>query len=343
MMQLTDIDAELAHWNDLQPTSPTWGLLLGNGASLAVWKNFAYDSLFDIAQTTRANPMSRTELAVFSALNTSNFEPVLNALKTTMRVNAALTISSSSPRNRYFAIKEALIHAIRSVHIPWRLVQETALARISAELRRYHSVYSTNYDLLAYWAVMHAPGHFDDQFGEQATFDLHASTAKTTRMLYLHGGMHLVKNLDGTVRKLLSSGSTLLGSFAINALDDVPLFVCEGSSEEKLRIIRSSDYLSFCHAQLAQHTDALCIFGHGLGKQDAHILAAIQQARPKRIAISIFARSEAFILHQKRHYLALFAEQQIEVEFFNAQTHPLGNPELLVPVSELKKIGGAAH
>src|SRR5690606_10460737 len=111
--------------------------------------------------------------------------------------------------------------------------------------RCYHSVYSTNYDLLAYWAVMHAPEHFDDRFGELATFDPHAPAAKATRMLYLHGGMHLVKNLDGSVRKLLSSGSTLLGSFAINALDDVPLFICEGSSEEKLKIIRSSDYLSF--------------------------------------------------------------------------------------------------
>lgn len=342
-MQLTEIDAELANWSNLQPTSPGWDLLMGNGASLAVWKNFAYDSLFDIAQTTRSNPMSRTELAVFSALNTSNFEPVLNALKTTMRVNAALTISSSSPRNRYFAIKEALIHAIRSGHIPWRLVEENTLARLSAELSRYHSVYSTNYDLLAYWAVMHTPEHFDDQFGEQATFGLHATKAKATRMLYLHGGMHLVKNLDGTVRKLLSSGSTLLGSFAINALDDVPLFICEGTSEEKLEIIRRSDYLSFCHAQLAQHTDALCIFGHALGKQDTHILNAIRQARPKRIAISIYPRSEAFIEHQKRHYLTLFAEQQTELTFFNAQTHPLGHPDLLVPVSQLKTLGGSAH
>ncbi len=343
-MQSTDIDAELANWNDLRTTSDDrWGLLMGNGASLAVWKNFAYDSLFDLSQTTRSNPMSRTELAVFSALETSNFEPVLNALKTTMRVNAALTISSSSPRNRYFAIKEALIHAIRSVHIPWRLMEENTLAQISAELRQYHSIYSTNYDLLAYWAVMHAPEHFDDRFDEQATFDAHADNAKQARMFYLHGGMHLVKNLDGTVRKLLSSGSTLLGSFAINALDDVPLFICEGTSEEKLRIIRSSDYLSFCHAQLAQHADALCIFGHALGKQDTHIVDAIRQARPKRIAISIYPRSEAFIAHQKRHYLTLFAEQPIDLTFFNAQTHPLGNPDLLVSASRLKTLGGAAH
>lgn len=333
-MQLTEIDAGLADWNQLRTTrDENWGLLLGNGASLAVWKNFAYDSLFDLSQTTRSNPMSRTELAVFNAMETNNFEPVLSALKSAMRVNAALTVSSSSPRNRYFAIKEALIHAIRSVHIPWKLIEIDTLARLNTELQRYTSVYSTNYDLLAYWAVMHEPEFFDDLFNDEATFNLHASRATATRVLYLHGGMHLVKNLDGTVRKLLSSESTLLGSFAINALDDVPLFISEGTSAEKMKIIRTSDYLSFCHAQLAQHGDALCIFGHALGKQDAHIVDAIRQARPKRIAISILPRSDAFVEFQKRHYRAVFVDMDTELSFFDAKSHPLGAADLLVPVS----------
>lgn len=331
MMQLTDIDAALADWNDLRTDSDgPWGLLMGNGASVAVWKNFAYDSLFELSQTTRSNPMSRTELAVFSAMETNNFEPVLAALKSAMRVNAALTVSSSSPRNRYFAIKEALIHAIRSVHTPWKLIQPDTLARLNAELQRYTSVYSSNYDLLTYWAVMHAPEPFEDLFNDDATFNLHATQAKGTRVLYLHGGMQLVKNLNGTVRKLQSSESSLLGSFAINALDDVPLFISEGSSAEKIKIIRTSDYLSFCHGQLAQHRDALCIFGHSLGKQDAHIIAAIRQACPKRIAISILPRSEAFVISQKRRYLELFADLQTQVTFFDAKSHPLGNPNLRV-------------
>lgn len=330
-MQLTKMDAGLADWNDLRNAhGESWGLLMGNGASLAVWKNFAYDSLFDLSQTTRSNPMSRTELAVFSAMETHNFEPVLAALKSAMRVNAALTISSSSPRNRYFAIKEALIHAIRSVHIPWKLIEATTLARLNAELQRYATVYSSNYDLLAYWSVMHAPEHFDDLFSDDATFNLHATRANATRVLYLHGGMHLVKNLDGTVRKLLSSESSLLGSFAINALDDVPLFISEGTSAEKMKLIRTSDYLSFCHGQLAQHGDALCIFGHALGKQDAHIIAAIRQARPKRIAISVLPRSDAFIEFQKRHYLGLLGDLDIELSFFDAQSHPLGSADFLV-------------
>jgi len=339
-MEFTDFDAELADWPTLQTAYPCTGLLMGNGASLAVWKNFAYDSLFELAQTTRNKPLSATELALFKSMETENFEPVLSGLKVAMRVNAALTISSSSPRNRYFAIKEALIHGIRSAHIPWRLMQAGSIAHISQALSQYQTVYSTNYDLLAYWAVMHGAQPFDDLFDDDAEFNLHRTDSSATRILYLHGGMHLVKNFDGSVRKLLSSESTLLGSFAINALDDVPLFVCEGRSEEKMKIVRGSDYLSFCHGELAQHQGALCIFGHALGKQDRHILAAILQARPQSLAISILPRSEAFIQHQKRHYSALFEGQNIELRFFNAKTHPLGSDALAVPVARLKEALG---
>ena len=337
-MEFTDFDTELADWNELRHTHPCSGLLLGNGASRAVWKNFAYDSLFELAQTTRNKPLSPTELALFKSMETENFEPVLSGLKVAMRVNAALTISSSSPRNRYFAIKEALIHGIRSAHIPWRLMQASSIAQISQALSQYQTVYSTNYDLLAYWAVMHGAQPFDDLFDDDAVFNLHRTASHATRILYLHGGMHLVKNFDGTTRKLLSSESTLLGSFAVNALEDVPLFVCEGRSADKMKIIRGSDYLSYCHAQLAGHQGALCIFGHALGKQDRHILDAVLQARPKTLAISVFPRSDAFIQHQKRHYSALFEGQNIELKFFDAGTHPLGDARLLVPVERLKEV-----
>lgn len=334
-MEFTDFDAELADWNELRATTPFSDLLVGNGASVAVWKNFSYYSLFEESETTRNKPLSHTELAVFNALDTRNFEPVLSALKSAMRVNAALTISSSSPRNRYFAIKEALIHAVRSVHIPWRLVNEKSLLRINQELSQYRNVFSTNYDLLCFWAVMQSPEKFNDLFDDNAIFDSSRSTADTTRMLYLHGGLHLVKNLDGSVRKLMSSESTLLGSFAINALDDVPIFISEDSSANKVKMIRHTDYLGFCHAQLANPKDALCVFGHALGKQDAHIVDAIRLANPKTIAFSITPRSQGFIQQQKRHYSSLFAGQGVTLKFYDAKTHPLGDPTFSVSTKGL--------
>jgi hypothetical protein len=128
----------------------------------------------------------------------------------------------------------------------------------------------------------------------------------------------------------------LLGSFAINntikTLDDVPLFVNEGPSADKLKTIRSSDYLSFCYEQLLAHGDALCIFGHALGEQDSHIVRALRLAKPKTVAISIYPRSVAFIQHQKRHYAKLFEGTGVELRFFDSKTHALGNSKLSVPV-----------
>ncbi|NWE49331.1 DUF4917 family protein [Pseudomonas gingeri] len=330
-MEFQEFDAELEDWNALRAEIPFKGLLIGNGASLAVWPKFSYDSLFEKAQTTRNRPLGLSELAVFKALDTSNFEQVLSALKSTIKVNAALTINSSSPRNRYFAIKEALIHAVRSVHIPWKFVEPGSLARINTELGNYQTLYSTNYDLLNYWAIMQAPQSFKDLFwNADATFDLGNTATQGTRILYLHGGLHLVKNLDGSTRKLLSSESTLLGSFAINTLGDVPLFVSEGSAEDKLKAIRNSDYLAYCYGQLSEHQGALCVFGHDLGEQDQHIVQALHDARIQTLAISIHPRSKAFIQHQKRRFAKLFVGRDVTLRFFDAKSHPLGSPQLLV-------------
>ena len=334
-MQTPALTGELEDWSALSNSINFPELLIGNGASLAVWRKFAYFSLFDEAQTTQSRPLSPTELSVFRALDTSNFEQVLSALKNSIRVNAALTINSSSPRHRYFAIKEALIHAVRSLHIPWSQMQASSLARINSALSQYQTVYSGNYDLLNYWAVMQNPQAFEQMFHDpDSTFEPgnHARQSDATRMFYLHGGMHLVKNLDGSTRILNSSESTLLASFAINHLGDIPLFVNEGSSADKLKAIRSSDYLSFCYSQLASPKQALCIFGHNLAAQDQHLVQALLQAGLKTLAISIYPHNPLFIQQQKQHYAALFAGQEVQLRFFDALSHPLGDPALRVTV-----------
>jgi hypothetical protein len=337
MTDFQDVDAQLEDWNALRATASFSGLLVGNGASRAVWDDFGYDSLFENARTVEEKPLSQSELSVFDAMQTRSFEQVLSALKTTSRVNKALAVSSAAPRNRYYAIKEALINTVHAVHIPWRLVVPSSLAMINQELGRYRTVFTTNYDLLNYWATQHQPDAINDLFqGAESSFDLSATATDKTRLLYLHGGLHLVRNQDGTARKLMSTEGTLLGSFAINntikTLDDVPLFVNEGPAQDKLKTIRSSDYLSFCYDQLLGHGDGLCLFGHALGEQDSHIIHALRQAKPQRLAISIYPRSKAFIQHQKRHYAKVFEGTGSELRFFDSKTHALGSPKLTVPV-----------
>ncbi|MGE8146856.1 DUF4917 family protein [Pseudomonas frederiksbergensis] len=337
MTDFQDVDAQLEDWNALRTTASFSGLLLGNGASRAVWDDFGYDSLFENARTVEEKPLSQSELSVFDALQTRSFEQVLSALKITSRVNKALAVSSAAPRNRYYAIKEALINTVHAVHIPWRLVVPSTLATINQEMGRYRTVFTTNYDLLGNWAIQHQPEALTDLFhGTEPSFDLSASATDKTRVLYLHGGLHLVRNQDGTARKLMTTEGTLLGSFAINntikTLDDVPLFVNEGPAQDKLKTIRSSDYLSFCYDQLLGHVEGLCIFGQALGEQDSHIIHALRQAKPKVVAVSIYPRTKAFIQHQKRHYAKVFEGTGVELRFFDSKTHALGSTKLRVPV-----------
>jgi hypothetical protein len=127
---------------------------------------------------------------------------------------------------------------VHAVHIPWRLVQASTLATINQELARYRTVFTTNYDLLNYWAIQHRRASTTCSAAPTPGFDLSATATAQTRLLYLHGGLHLVRNQDGTARKLMSTEGTLLG-FAINntikTLDDVPLFVSEGRARTSSR------------------------------------------------------------------------------------------------------------
>ncbi|EIK98151.1 hypothetical protein PMM47T1_02759 [Pseudomonas sp. M47T1] len=327
-MELDAFDASLGQWPHLH--FHCTGLLLGNGASRAMWRNFAYDSLFERAQKVRNKPLGQTDLALFKSMGTENFEQVLSALNVTIRVNAALAISASAPLNRYYAIKEALIHAMRSVHIPFRLVPTDALQGIASHLRQYATVYSSNYDLLLSWAIEQAAEGFDDLFDVDQGFDVRRTRSEATRVLHLHGGLHLIRQVDGTTRKRNALGSALLDGFAINQPGEVPLFVNEGRCADKQRAIRQSDYLSWCHGQLAGHQGPLCLFGHSLGEQDRYLLDAIEQADVQQLAISIFPLSDAWIISQKRYFTTLFRGR--ELHFFDTTSHPLGAPALNVPV-----------
>ena len=326
------LDATLTPWPELAARHPCDALLLGNGASRVLWKPFGYFSLFEEAQRAgRKKGLAISDQALFKSLATELFEPVLSALNTTVRTNAALAINSTAPLNRYYSIKEALIHAVRTVHLPWPLMPATTLATLNQALRGYRSVYTSNYDLLLPWAVQHAPHGFAELFDEQGFFDVRRTNGEGTRVLHLHGGLHLLKLPDGTTRQRSADSAELLDGFAVNIPGEVPLFVNEDRSDEKLRAIRNSDYLGWCLGQLAQESQGLCLFGQHLDSSDQHLLEAIRQARPKHLSIAIRPLSEASVINQKQHFVDRFGDMPGTVlHFFDASTHPLGQAALAI-------------
>jgi hypothetical protein len=262
-------------------------LLLGNGASIAVWRDFGYPSLYDVAcDLPDDERLTPEEVGVFESLTTQNFEAVLRDLTVAERVDAALGGPCPEHVQHYSAIKGALHAALVAVHVPWAVVPAENLVAYRAELRQFGAVFTTNYDLLVYWAATsEARGAgFPDFFGN-VELRFHAVDTgykpEETPLYFLHGAIHLARGVRSGTRKRRSDwNGNLLESFA-RAYEDgsTPLLVTEGSSEQKIASIETSDYLSHCRDALVDYDGPIVVFGHRLAAEDGHIVEALQAAR----------------------------------------------------------------
>jgi Domain of unknown function (DUF4917) len=330
-------DDTLAPW-DLVMRMHDWaGILLGNGASLAVWNSFAYTSLYDTAcSNTTGQPLPAEDRAIFDALETTNFESVLAGLRTTALINDAIGTDPSVALDHYDAIRESLVAAVHAVHVPWLAVSAGTLEQIKQALCAFDFVFTTNYDLITYWAAMsEAPGDMPDYFWSRehscVIFDpLNVDVwNKATKLLWLHGGLHLLHLADGRAAKRVApSGWNLLEVFGEpddNYPGAVPLFVSEGTADDKMAAIRRSEYLRFALTEFSRFDRPLVVFGHSLSDQDRHLVDILRTSR-RPIALSLRQAEPEALLAKKNELRGRL--HQTGILFFDAATHPLGNPDL---------------
>lgn len=332
-----NLTPELEPWETVNEDLQCSGLLIGNGCSRAVWESFSYESLYEIVSNENVDHrLTSAETLIFEELNTKNFEQILSALSISIRVMSALKKKTDHLQTKYSHIQDALVEAVRTRHIPWHKVADSqVLSKLSDALDFYSYVYSTNYDLLVYWAINQGNRYrFKDFFWSGSQFDLANTEAwgKATLILFLHGGLHLRKTADGGTMKTIrtSTGGSILEHFDTD-VKSIPLFIAEGTSADKLRSIHRSDYLAFAYSQLAHHTGPLCIFGHSLKDQDEHLVAAIKRARVRDLAYSVRPYSDGNKIKSTK--AAIFEKfPEANLRFFDASTHPLGDPVLRIEV-----------
>ncbi len=330
-------DGNLESWDDRDQRVRWNGILIGNGASIAVWDQFLYSSIFEIASTEQIpHPLTAEDKALFTAFDrTTNFEQILSALATARKVNLSLGLNIDPIQRRYESIQNSLIETVHKVHVPWISVPTQTLETIGSELRNYKYVYSTNYDLLIYWSVMQSgPGGFIDYFF-QREFNIQDTDViddNCTRVLYLHGGLHLYRLPTGTTLKRRQGAfRNLLNQFGtpfVGYPDAVPLFITEGEPASKLNSINKSEYLSFAFREFTEHEGNLVVFGHSLSDNDDHIVKAIGNWGSRRIAIGLLPGTALNISRRKTNLLAKLPDA--EVFFFNSTTHPLGSITLKI-------------
>lgn len=332
-------DEDLPPWSDVAEYTDWTGLLVGNGSSVVVWPQFGYRSLFDVATSHEVrHPLTSADKNLFEALGTTNFEQVLASLKTAGIVNGALDINADELEDRYESTQRALFEAVHAVHVPWNLVGVRATPSLFKTLRDYKFVYSTNYDLILYWASMERGGKgFLDYFwaGENRdTFDVSDTEIWTTRdawtrILFIHGGIHLRRLRDGGTRKVSSSAGAILDQFETGfGEDESPLLISEGDSDDKLASVRSSDYLTFAHQMFGGHEGGLVVFGHSLSDQDDHLVAPMRGWRGNPVAIAMQPNDDEEIIIQKKDRFRSRLSPMKDIVFFDSTTHPLGDSSL---------------
>ena len=332
------IDSDLFDWNDIKTKYNRSSILIGNGFSQNIWRGFKYKSLFE---KVRHDPMGRftaQDLAVFNGLRTRNFEAVLSALTTSKAVAKSLGESCANIEERQHNIRNALILAVRNAHIPWKFLYPEILERIGNELLRYPSIFTTNYDLLIYWSIMCQPDGFRDYFWNEE-FNI-ANTEiwkkEKSKVHFLHGGLHLYRQPNGQTLKRHATSVNLLELFAKDYRGAIPLFVSEGTTQQKHSSIYRSNYLTFVYSLFLDNKDPLVVFGHGLGDSDKHIVSALAKHDKRALAVSIHDSED--IKQQKERILRLLASENprfhdhTKVHFFNSKTHPLGSVDLQITI-----------
>lgn len=331
-------------------------LLLGNGFSIACKPDiFAYGSLFEEAKKTMSNELA----AIFAAMGTQDFEEVIRALQ-----HAAAIVSVYRPKfvtTKALLLADAeklktdLIQAVAGRHParPNDIADErytacrTFLSNFVGEGAN-GKIYTMNYDLLLYWALMHKEedvlarielAHDDGFRKDQEDYDAPyvewqgEGAAHGQNIHYLHGALHLF-DAGHQLQKYtwVNTGKALVDQ-ANEALKKnlFPVFVAEGDSKSKLTKIQHSAYLhhnfkSFagvCQTKSREGT-ALFVYGHSFAKNDAHVLNMIGSGKIAHLFVSLYgdpaSKTNQTIRSNVDHIVGLRpqAYPALKVDYFDA-------------------------
>ena len=201
-------------------------------------------------------------------------------------------IPTQSETSEYWFLRQAYVRAVVDVHPPnseW--LRPGALTTAAELFRKFAAIYTTNYDRLAYWAIVQPDvrSFFTDRFAAYAisSDDNSAPSLFYHRehypgripLLYLHGALHLYRWRDTTTKLRRSAVLGSLGQQVRNRLANglEPEIILDGSAKRKLRSIEQSAYLRDVLESFRQLTGTLVTYGWAFHLQDQHLVDAILQ------------------------------------------------------------------
>lgn len=296
----------LMSFNDALETSRQCSkkhLLLGNGFSIACRPEiFVYGKLFEQADFSKLSPSAQK---AFEALGTQDFEKVIKVLRDTKAVLAAydcvpakLLATLQKDAN---GLRELLVQTIASSHPEWPgEIEDQEYEACRRFIANFDNVYTLNYDLLLYWTQMHTEEGTtptsDDGFRkpeddyEAAYVTWEPGNSHKQNTWFLHGALHLFDaGIEIQKYTWINTGVRLVEQIrdALNR-DYFPIFVAEGTSNEKLIRIRHNDYLAKAYRSFSEIGGALFVYGHSLAENDEHYLKRIERGKLSQLYVGIY-------------------------------------------------------
>jgi hypothetical protein len=329
---------EIVHWGTLKGRFQD-GLLLGNGASMAVHAGFGYESLFK--EAVRIGAVNAPVQEIFNSFNTDDFELVLRRLWYATLVNSALKIAPGLVEDAYKMVRSALIATIRSSHVSYADALPH-LEIIFPFMKHFKTVVSLNYDLIVYWAAMLGNATcgrwFKDAFNENVFRENWEAMRQpygadgATLFFYPHGNLVLARNKNDYERKIAGNGlnellEAILSKWTAGAVS--PIFVCEGTADHKKKAVDSSSYLRTVFREVIPSLgESLVIYGWSMSDQDQHIVAQLGRANLQRVAVSVRNDDQAYA---QRVEETIHAQGIRDIVFFDSSSAGCwNNPEIAV-------------
>lgn len=327
---------KIFEWREIAQDYHAGSLLLGNGASISIDDRFGYSSLVNHA---RENGIFTQDIQqLFDFFNTTDFELVLRLVWQASNVNRALLILDNSTYAAYVRVRECLIEAVRIVHPEYQEISEH-IPILYRFLKNFKTVISLNYDLILYWAIMYGVdvqdkhslkdcfinGQFDENW--RRLRDPIYGNKSTTLAFYPHGSLVLSRNNVESEFKVIGNGSGLLEAIlqAWKSEHVVPLFVSEGTSQQKINSIKSSSYLNTVYREVLTTLEpSLVIYGWGLWEQDLYILDRIASAQVRKVAVSVYGSDQAYC-NRVSHTIQQTLGTQIQIQFFHSDSSGVWN------------------
>lgn len=318
-------------------------LLLGNGFSIAVKPDiFTYGSLRSKADLTAVPHVNQ----LFDVLGTQDFEAVIKHL-----IDAARVIGIYRPEENELIraleddavlVKEALVTVIGRHH-PDRpqAISDNQYKACRSFLADFDHIYTLNYDVILYWALMHRDvddlqiqsedGFRHPEDDPDAPWVTWQQSNKST-VHFVHGALHLFDSGPEILKYTWSKTSVPLVDQIRDALDKgrYPIFVAEGDSDAKLDKIMHSDYLHKALRSIEACADngraCFVVFGHSLADNDRHVLRLIGRGKVPYLLVSVYGdpNSEENRLKERnaRHLISyrssINARYPLEVFFYDA-------------------------